>query len=382
MCVVYARSPLAEQTRPVAIPLVDNSVVIPSVVFPDLDLDKTDLGGQLTWGTPSDVTLVTHYRVYLAAGAGAGVSRSKLGADLTVGTGSLTLLADVPLASFTHFAIHAKSSISEQTTPGGTHLIADRDGSVLNLNFGDRDYDVGQIGGDIKWSPPLDVAQVDTYSVYRATDAAGTGKVQIGSTVASGTNMVTLTVSTPLGSYTHIVVYSANSYGTQTTPAAVTIADTPAVGVATQWTIANAESTTPVADGRLDTVQQGLEWTVHELQLYADAACTVRLSGASVSSGQTGQYHGPAEVFDNSIDTVWRAQCAPCASFEAYVGLVASTFVRCVKWWQAPVQTGEGARSVVLQIGGTELARATGLKGGMWEGLQYGAAGGGWQMVC
>jgi hypothetical protein len=383
--VVFTRSPLAEQTTPAAISLIDISADVSGITFPDLDLDKTDIGGTLTWSEPGDISLVTHYVIYLAAGTTSGVSRSKLGSDIAVGTNTIVLLADVPLGSFTHFAIHTKSSLSpggEQTTPGGTLEIVDRDGSVLNLNFGDRDYDVGQIGGDIKWTPPLDVAQVVDYSVYRAEDAAGTAKIQIGSTVAKGTNMVTLTVSTALGSYTHIVVYSSNSYGAQTTPAAVLIADTPAVGVDTTWTISNAESTTPLADGRVETAQVGLEWTVHELMFYYDSDCSMPVSGTLVSSGQTGQYHGPAEAFDGTIDTAWRAQCAPCAINEAFVGITVASFVRCVKWYQPPVKTGEGVRSVALQIGGTELARASGLKGGMWEGLQYGAAGGGWQMIC
>lgn len=178
-----------------------------------------------------------------------------------------------------------------------------------------------------------------------------------------------------------MVVYSSNSYGAQTTPAATIIADTPAVGVATEWTIGNAESTTPIADGRVETAEQGLEWMVHELQLFADPECTNKLSGTFVASGQTGKYHGATEAFDGSLDTAWRAQCSPCSPSEARIGLIASSFVRCVKWFQAPVQTGQGVRSVALEIGGTELARASGLKGGMWEGLQYNA-GGGWQAIC
>ena len=56
-----------------------------------------------------------------------------------------------------------------------------------------------------------------------------------------------------------MVVYSSNSYGAQTTPAAVLIADTPALGIDTTWTIGNAESTTPLADGTMETAEVGSE---------------------------------------------------------------------------------------------------------------------------
>merc|ERR1712100_196597 len=97
---VYTKSPFAESTTPVSLALVDNSVAIPNVQFPDLDLDKTELGGDLQWGTPVDTSHISYYRVYLAAGAAAGSSRSRLGGDLASSVTSLTLLPDLPLASY------------------------------------------------------------------------------------------------------------------------------------------------------------------------------------------------------------------------------------------------------------------------------------------
>merc|ERR1712032_96439 len=150
----------------------------------------------------------------------------------------------------------------------------------------------------------------------------------------------------------------------------------PTIDVLTRWTISNGESSTPLQDGRWTTAEVGSEWKIHELAFYSDSGCTNPVRGSSMASGQTGQYHSPDEAFDGSTDTAWHAQCAPCAALEAWIGILVQDVVRCVRWVQAPVLTGSGSRSVVFQIGGQELARASGLEGGHWEGLQYAAAAG------
>jgi len=380
--VVYARSELAEQTTPEGLTIVDIARSVSGIAFTDLDLDPSDLGGALTWAPPVDVSFIIQYAIYLATGSTAGVERSQLSSDLNVGTNTLFLFADTSRGAHTHFAIYARSLLAEQTTPAGTVPIADTDSTVGALTFGDRDFDTGEIGGTVSWQAPFDLSQVVQYAAFRAETAAGSGKVQIETDVAVGTNLVTLTVSTALGSYTHIVVYAISALGLQTTPAAVVIADTPLVGVPTQWSITNAESTAPLPDGRLWTADAGTEWVVQELQFFSDDGCMQRVIGSHMSSGQTGKYHGPGEAFDNSSDTAWHAQCAPCGPFEAWLGVVVSSVVRCVRWLQASVLTGAGSRSVAFQIGGQELARAQNLAGGRWEGLRYAAAAGGWQMIC
>ena len=82
---VYAASALAEQTTPGALEIEDEAASVSSVAFQDLDLDGTDVAGDVTWDAPADVTLVTLYSVYLAIDPGGGL-KSQVGADLDVGT--------------------------------------------------------------------------------------------------------------------------------------------------------------------------------------------------------------------------------------------------------------------------------------------------------
>mmetsp|Transcript_80879 Transcript_80879/g.203437 ORF Transcript_80879/g.203437 Transcript_80879/m.203437 type:complete len:1087 (+) Transcript_80879:96-3356(+) len=379
--VVFTRSAFAEQTTPDALTLADTGIAISGIDLVDLDLDLYDLAGSLTWDPASDPTLVTHYALYVSSADGS--SRTQLHSDVVVGTNALTLFADTSRGTNTHFTLYARSSLAEQTTPAGYALIADADGSVQDLTFGDRDFDEDEIGGTIHWEAPVDTSEVTHYAVYRARDALGTGYIQVGNVVSVGTNYVTLPVSTPLSTYTHMVVYTKSSLDFMTTPAAVVIADTPVITTTTRWTIMNAEATTPRQDGRWSTPEQGSQWRIKELEFYSDFDCTQRLVGSStLSSGNTGKYHVPGMAFDDNLDTEWHAQCSPCAAEEAWLGVTVASVVRCVRWLQAPVLSGSGVRSVIFNIGGVELAKAPGLQGGRWEGLQYAAAAGGWQRIC
>lgn len=62
--VVYTRSSLAEQTTPTAYDYTDAMVNVSNLTFIDLDLDVKELGGDLTFGWPEDMTHVTEYVSY------------------------------------------------------------------------------------------------------------------------------------------------------------------------------------------------------------------------------------------------------------------------------------------------------------------------------
>ena len=165
--VVYTKSSLAEQTTPDAWAVVDTARSVNDVDFVDFDLDAAELGGTLTWSPPEILTLVTHYSVYLAEDA-AGAGRVQLPtnfAHLAAGTSAQAVPVDTAVGSLTHAVVYTKSSLAEQTTPEAL-LLADTDASPENADFVDDDLDAGQLGGDLTWDPPKDVALVEDYVVY------------------------------------------------------------------------------------------------------------------------------------------------------------------------------------------------------------------------
>ncbi|CAJ1408197.1 unnamed protein product [Effrenium voratum] len=84
--------------------------------------------------------------------------------------------------------VYTSSSLLEQSTPTAL-AVTDLDGSVSDLSFSDQDLDSGELGGNASWQPPgtLD-GRVLSYSVYLATDTAGSVKSQVDS-IPVGTNI-------------------------------------------------------------------------------------------------------------------------------------------------------------------------------------------------
>ena len=80
--VVYTRSSLVEQTTPGSFTFSDTFASVSNLVFPDLDLDNLEVGGTLEWTPPQEVTLVSAFRVFLAAANATG--RSQVGVDVDV----------------------------------------------------------------------------------------------------------------------------------------------------------------------------------------------------------------------------------------------------------------------------------------------------------
>ncbi|CAE8581857.1 unnamed protein product, partial [Polarella glacialis] len=251
--VVHARSSLAEQTTPAAISLIDEAVQVQSLSFQDLDLDIGEVGGTVQWAAPAIApSTLVGYNAYLASDA-AGTGRSQIGSLVAVGTNEAVMSADTSLGggTLTHILVYASSSLLEQTFPSFAS-VTDVDSTIIGVGFTDRDLDALQMGGTVTWNEPTDHAVVDSYDVYTATDASGTGLVAIGATVPVGTNAVDILANTAVASFSHILVYARSSLAEQTTPGLVSISDTSSSVLAVNF-----------ADQDLDTLEVGglIDWT-------------------------------------------------------------------------------------------------------------------------
>ena len=63
---IHATLALTEQTTPVGLSPIDKVARVENIAFTDLDLDRGDVGGNLSWSAPTDTSLDTHYLVYFA----------------------------------------------------------------------------------------------------------------------------------------------------------------------------------------------------------------------------------------------------------------------------------------------------------------------------
>ena len=77
----------------------------------------------------------------------------------------------------------------------------------------------GEIGGVVSWSEPSDPAahRVTAYAIFLATDATGVTRSQIGSDISVGTSSAAVPEGTETGHFSHLLVYTKNAGGVQTT---------------------------------------------------------------------------------------------------------------------------------------------------------------------
>ncbi|CAK9114759.1 unnamed protein product [Durusdinium trenchii] len=220
--VVYTASILAEQTTPSFRAIQDEASRAANVSFIDEDLDEFEVGGPLTWLEPEDFSEVTAYNVYLAESRD-GENRSLLG-NVSVGTNRFDVPADTQLASFTHLVVFAESSLVEQTTPAAVRII-ETVASVSALNFVDQDLDPAELGGFLSWraaSSPL----VQSYNVYLASDAVGTGRLPAAGGIISVTQThAILPADTAINNFTHFLVFTESVLAEQSTPVATPLSD-------------------------------------------------------------------------------------------------------------------------------------------------------------
>eukprot|EP00927_Polykrikos_kofoidii_P016070 TRINITY_DN17208_c0_g1_i1.p1 TRINITY_DN17208_c0_g1~~TRINITY_DN17208_c0_g1_i1.p1 ORF type:complete len:506 (+),score=63.09 TRINITY_DN17208_c0_g1_i1:174-1691(+) len=171
---------------------------------------------------------------------------------------------------------------------------------------------------------------------------------------------------------------SALSVGAEPFGNTVGVADLPVgAGKSNQWRILNGE-----------TVTYG--WTIGELRLFADVACTQELTRnsdvAAVASAGAGpsfqtlsmspisssqQDEQTARAYDGKTFTEWRADCYECSPRQAWLGVRFSlpVAVLCVQLWQ----WGHGdyvSHTVELQRWEADSASANG--GGVWQPVLQG----------
>eukprot|EP00435_Cladocopium_sp_Y103_P001321 s3583_g1.t1 len=242
---VYSVSALEAQTTPVALLIDDADATVVNLTFPECDLDAHELGGVLTWEAPTDVTEVTNYLVYLAMSAGAtcygyddvastapyvvGVQDTKSGwcrsryAINPLGNQSVTLPADTQLLNLTHWLVYSSSSLAEQSTPA-TVVIEDHNATVGAISFVGTDLNMDVVNGSLVWQEPADLHCLETFVVYIAADAFGTGKSLLGESPV-GTNQLEIVEGDAYGGYSHFVVYTKSSFVEQSTPNSLSFAE-------------------------------------------------------------------------------------------------------------------------------------------------------------
>eukprot|EP00929_Paragymnodinium_shiwhaense_P012941 TRINITY_DN120814_c0_g1_i1.p1 TRINITY_DN120814_c0_g1~~TRINITY_DN120814_c0_g1_i1.p1 ORF type:complete len:2619 (+),score=458.28 TRINITY_DN120814_c0_g1_i1:635-7858(+) len=236
--VIYTRSSLAEQTTPVAFDLSDTISYVSNITFPDFDLDKYDLGGDIAWLEPDDTEHVTHYLVYFSEDA-YGKNRLYFG-NTTVNVTNITVPVEFPLLNYTHIVVYTMSLLDlnmsadggvdtillEQTTPI-SHLIFDYIASVSDIIYTGKDLDLTDLGGIVEWTAPADLdRRVDLYRVYFAHSADGANRSQIEHDLMFGSNEVLIPPETPRSNWTDIVVYTESRLVEQTTPVNIVFNDT------------------------------------------------------------------------------------------------------------------------------------------------------------
>ena len=122
---------------------------------------------------------------------------------------------------FSDFYIYTKSSLFEATTPT-VGFLGDNVATAQSVAFVDLDLDAFELGGEIVWNPPSQVAHITHYLVYMATSAAGADRSLVG-TLAEGTEAIAVPEDSPEASHAHIVVYTKSALAEQTTPASAEI---------------------------------------------------------------------------------------------------------------------------------------------------------------
>ncbi|CAE8590871.1 unnamed protein product, partial [Polarella glacialis] len=205
------------------------TVSVTSLTFHDLDAADGRLGGAVMWAEPAELAQIDSYAVYLATDKG-GASKSELGTGLPLGTRSLSVPAGTLRQSFDYVLVYTRNGAGLQQTPAAV-LVSDNTTlrptvSVGNLRFEDQDGSLGLVRGTIYWSEPSDLASFTHYELFLADDSQGNNSLQIGSTVAVGTTELSVSVSLTMGSRDHLLIYTRNVNGRQSTaPASLNLYD-------------------------------------------------------------------------------------------------------------------------------------------------------------
>jgi len=221
--VVYTRSTLVEQTTPMGHLLFDTSALARNLDFLDIDVDRNELGGNLTWDPPTDPLHVVEYVIYMGENAH-GKERSLLG-NTTATTYEFFVPLDTLINNFTHLLVYSKSDLAEMTTPAAL-LIKDSIAEVDNITLYDRDLDQDEVGGEITWDPPTEERIVDKYRVFFQVDMPGSIKSQVDTDQPPGSLIVSFPEDTNITAFSYIGIWITAFGVEQQTPSVAPIVET------------------------------------------------------------------------------------------------------------------------------------------------------------
>ncbi|CAK9114765.1 unnamed protein product [Durusdinium trenchii] len=212
-------------------------VRLSTVDFLDLDLDLLELGGQVSWAEPLDLSKVQDYVVYL----GNSIDRSQLG---VAQNSQLDIRAETPTGRFESLLVYTRSSLAEQSSPSS--LIFQDNEVLLNISFYDLDLDEGDLGGLANWSGTSEELVLE-YAVYLAeicegqerNDTSDTSDVATWEnstspdfcnlryidTVNASEPRVQIPAETPKMNSTHLAVFARSALVEQRTPSALLFFD-------------------------------------------------------------------------------------------------------------------------------------------------------------
>jgi hypothetical protein len=208
-----------QSTLPAAVPIFDREARVQNLVFQDLDLDTSEIGGDITWQAPPDTTNLLSYDVYLSTSASA-AGRSQVGSAVAVGNNQRIVPENTQLNTFSHVNVYSASSLGQASTPVAISF-TDEQASASQLTFVDLDIDVNEMGGTLSWSPPASASFVVSYSAYLDSQSNNN---KIGTD--SLTDMTrTIAHDTPVSSSAVFLVSTRSSSFEQSNPASLSIND-------------------------------------------------------------------------------------------------------------------------------------------------------------
>ncbi|SDG15344.1 fibronectin type III domain-containing protein [Desulfosporosinus hippei] len=81
--------------------------IVSDLSFTDTDTDKDQIGGEISWTAPDDVSEVTHYEIYTSTN---GTTKGTKLAKVAVGTNTYTIADDTDSTGLTHIAVFTLNS--------------------------------------------------------------------------------------------------------------------------------------------------------------------------------------------------------------------------------------------------------------------------------
>ena len=227
------------EMTPVYVAIVDkfSSDLTPTVSVSDLTFEDTDphawtIGGEVTWTPPADLSGVSQYTTFVATDA-FGANKVFAAADVLAGVNSARIPAGTKLLAnkflYSHILVYTRSGGGLQSEPVAIK-ITDRTSkppasTVASVTFVDMDTDLGEVGGNVTWTPEEDVLDVTGYAVYLATSAGGSNRVPaclepVGCVFPATAHHATIPQNIELESpyrdrdaYAYILVYTRNVDG-------------------------------------------------------------------------------------------------------------------------------------------------------------------------